>query len=271
MLTYPNIDPVALKVGVFTVHWYGLMYLIGIITAWLLAVYRVRRGDIDWEIEEINDLVFYGALGVILGGRLGYILFYDFPNVLIDPLRIIRFWDGGITGMSFHGGLIGVCIALLIYTYRQKKSFWETIDFAAPLVPLGLAAGRIGNFINGELWGRVTNVPWAMVFPHVDHLPRHPSQLYEFVLEGIVLFTILWLFILKPRPTMAVSGVFAIAYGSMRFIVEFFREPDPQLGYLAFHFLTMGQLLSIPMIAFGMALLWSAYKNQKLITANNEG
>lgn len=263
MLYYPEIDPVAIQIGTLKIHWYGLMYLFGIAGAWLLANYRVNRDGLQWQAEEINDLVFYAALGVILGGRIGYLLFYDFANWLHDPLRIIRFWDGGISGMSFHGGLLGVILAIKIYGWRYHRAFWETIDFVAPLVPIGLGLGRLGNFINGELWGRKTDAFWGMVFPHVDSFARHPSQLYEFFLEGIVLFIVLWVYSSQPRPRMAVSGLFAIGYGVFRFIVEFFREPDAQLGFIAWDWLTMGQLLSVPMILFGIGLLWWAYHRER--------
>jgi len=198
-------------------------------------------------------------MGVILGGRLGYALFYDLPAYLAEPLKILRVWEGG---MSFHGGLIGVMLATWLFGRRNGKSFFQLMDFIAPLVPIGLGAGRIGNFINAELWGKVTDVPWAMVFPNGGPDPRHPSQLYQFALEGVALFVILWLYSRKPRPTMAVSGLFAICYGIFRFIVEFVRVPDAQLGYLAWNWLTMGQVLCLPMILGGIGLMVWAYRRQ---------
>lgn len=259
MLTYPNIDPVALALGPIKIHWYGLMYLVGFVTVWWLGRLRAKVPDSGWNEQQISDLVFYGALGAILGGRIGYILFYNFSTYLAEPLSILKVWQGG---MSFHGGLLGVLIAMWLYGRANHKSFFQITDFIAPLVPIGLGAGRIGNFINGELWGKVSDVPWAMVFPGAGDLPRHPSQLYQAFLEGILLFIILWLYSRKPRPTMAVSGLFLICYGAFRFAVEFVRTPDQQLGYLAFNWLTMGQVLSLPMILIGIGLMWRAYASR---------
>lgn len=257
MLTYPNIDPVALDLGIIKVHWYGLMYLVGFGMAWWLGRMRARRAGSGWNDQEVGDLIFYGAMGAVLGGRLGYVLFYDFAAFAADPLRIFKVWEGG---MSFHGGLVGVIVAMYLLGRARGKSFFEVADFTAPLVPIGLCAGRIGNFINGELWGKVSDVPWAMVFPSGGPLPRHPSQLYEALLEGVVLFVILWLYSSRPRPRAAVSGLFLLGYGVFRFAVEFVREPDTQLGYLAFDWLTMGQVLSTPLILGGLALLGWAYR-----------
>ena len=259
MLPYPNIDPVALDLGFLQIHWYGLMYLVGIGGAWFLASRRLNAFDPTWSKEKLSDLVFWVAMGVILGGRLGYVLFYDLPAYIANPLLILEVWKGG---MSFHGGLIGVMLATLWFARRNGKSFFELMDFIAPLVPIGLGAGRIGNFINAELWGKVTDVPWAMVFPTGGPEPRHPSQLYQFALEGVALFTILWFYSRKPRPTMAVSGLFAVCYGIFRFIVEFVRVPDAQLGYLAWGWLTMGQVLCVPMVLAGLGLMVYAYKRQ---------
>ncbi len=259
MLSYPQMNPVALDLGVIKIHWYGLMYLVGIGGAWLLASRRLKDFDPTWSKEKLSDLVFWVAMGVILGGRLGYALFYDLPAYLAEPLKILRVWEGG---MSFHGGLIGVMLATWLFGRRNGKSFFQLMDFIAPLVPIGLGAGRIGNFINAELWGKVTDVPWAMVFPNGGPDPRHPSQLYQFALEGVALFVILWLYSRKPRPTMAVSGLFAICYGIFRFIVEFVRVPDAQLGYLAWNWLTMGQVLCLPMILGGIGLMVWAYRRQ---------
>jgi phosphatidylglycerol---prolipoprotein diacylglyceryl transferase len=253
MLIYPYIDPVALSLGPIKIHWYGLMYLIGFVSAWLLAHWRMKHYKLDWTSEQISDLIFYAALGVIIGGRVGYMLFYNFPEFLKTPWLLFKIWEGG---MSFHGGLLGVITALWIFSKKYHKAFWEVGDFIAPLVPLGLGAGRIGNFINGELWGRVTDMPWGMVYPHVDDLPRHPSQLYEFGLEGICLFLLVWCYARKPRPLGRVSAVFLIGYAVCRLIAECFRQPDPQLGYIAFQCVTMGQILSIPMIFLGLWLWW---------------
>ncbi|WAJ37169.1 prolipoprotein diacylglyceryl transferase [Pseudomonas sp. GOM7] len=260
MLPYPQIDPVAVALGPLKIHWYGLMYLVGIGGAWWLASRRLNRFDPTWNKDKLSDLVFWVAMGVILGGRLGYVLFYDLPAYIAEPAKILRIWEGG---MSFHGGLIGVMLATWWFGKRNGKSFFELMDFIAPLVPIGLGAGRIGNFINAELWGKATDVPWAMIFPtDPQHLPRHPSQLYQFALEGVALFLILWFYSRKPRPTMAVSGMFAACYGVFRFIVEFVRVPDAQLGYLAWGWLTMGQILCVPMVLGGIGLIVYAYKRQ---------
>ncbi|MDR3442090.1 MAG: prolipoprotein diacylglyceryl transferase [Legionella sp.] len=253
MLAFPYINPIAFSLGPIQVHWYGLMYLIGFVSAWLLAHWRMKHYKLDWTSEQISDLIFYAALGVILGGRIGYMLFYNFSELMHDPLSLFKIWQGG---MSFHGGLLGVLLALWIFARKFGKSFWEVGDFIAPLVPLGLGAGRIGNFINGELWGRVTDMPWGMVYGHVDSQPRHPSELYEFGLEGIGLFILVWWYARKPRPAGRVSAVFLISYAICRLIAECFREPDQQLGYLAFDWLTMGQILSIPMLLLGFWLWW---------------
>ncbi|MDM9650413.1 prolipoprotein diacylglyceryl transferase [Pseudomonas wenzhouensis] len=260
MLPYPQIDPVAIALGPLKIHWYGLMYLVGIGGAWWLASRRLERFDATWNKDKLSDLVFWVAMGVILGGRLGYAFFYDFAAYIAEPAKILRVWEGG---MSFHGGLIGVMLATWWFGKRNGKSFFELMDFIAPLVPIGLGAGRIGNFINAELWGKATDVPWAMVFPtDPEQLARHPSQLYQFALEGVALFTILWFYSRKPRPTMAVSGMFAACYGVFRFTVEFVRVPDAQLGYLAWDWLTMGQVLCLPMILGGIGLIAYAYKRQ---------
>lgn len=264
MLTYPVIDPVLIEFGPFgpfgpfAIHWYGMMYLIGFGLAWWLGLQRAST-HAHIRPAEINDILFYCALGVVIGGRLGYVLFYNFPSYLAHPLAIFKVWEGG---MAFHGGLLGVLVAVWFYAYQFKHRFFELTDFIAPLIPLGLAAGRIGNFINGELWGRPTDVPWGMVFPTADDLARHPSQLYQAALEGVALFAILWWFSKKPRPMMAVSGLFLIGYSSFRSFAEFFRTPDAHLGFLAFDWLTMGQLLSIPMFIAGIVLMILAYRNQ---------
>lgn len=259
MIPYPHIDPIAFSIGPLKVHWYGIMYVIGFLAAWGLGTYRAKKPNSPFTPDQVADLLFYGALGVILGGRLGYMLFYDIPNFLHNPLIFFRVWDGG---MSFHGGLIGVIVALWLYTRKLKMPIFVATDFIAPFVPIGLGAGRIGNFINGELWGRVTDVPWAMVFPKAGPLPRHPSQLYEFLLEGVLLFIILWFFSKKPKPMMAISALFLLGYGCLRFFVEFFRQPDPQMGFVAFGWMTEGQLLCIPMVIIGALMLWLAYKKK---------
>lgn len=260
MLAYPDIDPVIFRIGALQVHWYGLMYVIGFLGAWALATLRARKPNSGWTATQVSDLVFYSALGVILGGRIGYILFYKFSSFLEHPLIVFKIWEGG---MSFHGGLIGVAIALWLFCRQHQKGFAAVADFSAPLVPLGLAAGRIGNFINGELWGRITTAPWGMVFPNAGPIPRHPSQLYEFLLEGVLLFIILWWYSSRPRPPLAVSGLFLLLYGLFRVIVECFREPDAPFGFIAFGWLTMGQLLSLPMIIVGLALLWWSHRQHQ--------
>lgn len=257
MLTYPQINPIAMHIGPLAIHWYGLMYIVGFLAGWGLALLRARQPNSGWTAEEVSDLIFYAALGVIIGGRLGYILFYDFSTFLAHPLTIFAIWEGG---MSFHGGLIGVLVAIGFFARKTHRAFFTVGDFLTPLVPIGLGAGRIGNFINGELWGRISNVPWAMVFPNAGPWPRHPSQLYEFLLEGVVLFTVLWIYSSKPKPRMAVSGLFVLLYGIFRVTIEFFREPDAQIGFIAFGWLTKGQLLSFPMILIGAGMLWWAYR-----------
>ncbi|GEK73338.1 MULTISPECIES: prolipoprotein diacylglyceryl transferase [Halomonas] len=253
MLRYPDIDPVAISLGPLQVHWYGLMYVIGFIAAWWLG--RRRAARIGLNGDDVGDLIFYAALGVVLGGRLGYALFYGLDQWLADPLWILRVWDGG---MSFHGGLIGVLLASLYFARKKRLAFFTLTDFVAPLVPIGLGAGRIGNFINHELPGRVTDLPWGLVFPGLGNEPRHPSSLYEAVLEGAVLFAVLWWVSATPRRRGLVSGLFLTLYGVFRFGVEFVRRPDPQLGFIAFDWLTMGMLLSLPMIIAGVALMaWS--------------
>ncbi|MBF6616781.1 MAG: prolipoprotein diacylglyceryl transferase [Candidimonas sp.] len=251
MLQYPQIDPVALQIGPITIHWYGLMYLIGFALVWILGRWRIAHGKTDLTLRDLEDLIFYCVLGVVIGGRLGYVLFYKPGDYLHKPLEVLYLWEGG---MSFHGGLVGVIVVLMLFARKRNKSLLEVGDFIAPLIPLGLGAGRLGNFINGELWGRPTDVPWAMVFPQSgDGLARHPSQLYEMGLEGFALFALVWWFARKPRRTGQVSAVFLAGYGVFRFLVEYTREPDYYLGLLAGG-LTMGQLLSLPMIAAGILI-----------------
>ena len=264
MLIYPQIDPIALSLGPLKVHWYGLMYVIGFLAFLLLGKYRARRANSTITEEQVDDLMFYGALGVVLGGRIGYMLFYNVGQLANDPLSFFQVWDGG---MSFHGGLLGVILVMFFLAKKWNLNFFQVSDFVAPMVPIGLGAGRMGNFINGELWGKPTDLSWGMIFPQADQLVRHPSQLYQFLLEGIILFTALWLFSNKPRPIGSISGLFLVIYGFFRFIVEFVREPDAHIGYIAWGWLTKGQLLSLPMILVGMGLIFWAYQqgNKKQI------
>ena len=275
-MIFPDFDPVAVQLGPLAIRWYGLMYLAGFAAAWWLGRARARRPGAVVSPAQMDDLLFYAALGVIIGGRLGYILFYDFESWLSDPLQIFRVWEGG---MSFHGGFLGVLVGMWWYGRRIGRTFFALTDFIAPLVPLGLLAGRIGNFINGELWGAPGGVPWAMQLSCANHPsvcwdklllapssvltpPLHPTQLYEAALEGLVLFLLLWFFSARPRPVMAVSGLFLLGYGLFRFMVEFLRMPDAHLGYLAYGWVTMGQLLSAPMMLAGVLLLTLAYRKQ---------
>ncbi|HRN62760.1 MAG TPA: prolipoprotein diacylglyceryl transferase [Luteimonas sp.] len=276
MIHLHQIDPVAFSLGPLRVHWYGLMYLLAFATAWWLGSRRIRAGRLPGvDANGFGDLLFYGMLGVVIGGRLGSILFYDFAGYLAEPLRMFKVWEGG---MSFHGGLIGVLVAAWLWSRKHKLHFIDTMDFVAPLVPAGLGFGRIGNYIGAELWGKYTHAGWGVVFPTdpqffgwsaerlqaefasgaLDQFARHPSQLYQAFLEGVVMFVVLWWFSSKPRPRYAVSGLFALLYGVFRFAVEFVRVPDADIGYLAFGWLTMGQVLSLPLIALGLYWLWKS-------------
>ncbi len=254
MLVYPQLDPIAIKVGSLAVHWYGLMYLVAFLSFLLLGTWRAKRiPELGISSQDVDDMLFYGVFGVILGGRLGQVLFYEPSYFLANPQDIFAIWKGG---MSFHGGFIGVIIAMALFAWRKKKRFLQVTDFIAPLSSLGLAAGRIGNFINGELWGRPADpsLPWAMVFPHVDNLPRHPSQLYQAGLEGVLLFFIIWWYASKPRKDGALSGAFLLGYGVMLSIGEYFREPD--VGIFGHSYVvSMGQWLSVPMILLGLYFL----------------
>jgi phosphatidylglycerol:prolipoprotein diacylglycerol transferase len=250
VLVHPNIDPVAFSIGPLAVRWYGLMYLLGFAAAWWLGMRRIAKGMAPITRAQFDDLIFFAVLGVILGGRLGYVLFYKPGYYAAHPLEIFAVWQGG---MSFHGGLLGVILAMAWVAWRMRVDFLRLMDFIAPLCPLGIAAGRLGNFINGELYGRVTDVPWGMLFRGAGDAPRHPSQLYEFALEGLALFLLLWWYSSKPRSRGEVSALFLIGYGAFRFIAEFGREPDAFLGILALG-LSMGQWLSAPMILAGIVL-----------------
>jgi len=253
----PQIDPIAISLGPIDIRWYGLMYLIGFACAFWMANRACDKSNGVWTREQASDLLFAGFMGVILGGRIGYVFFYQFPTFIDNPMYLFRIWEGG---MSFHGGVLGVLTAIIIYAKRHQRSILSVGDFIVPLLPVGLGAGRIGNFINSELWGRVTDSPFGVIFHNAGPLPRHPSQLYEFALEGVVLFIILILFIRKPKPAGSVAGLFLLGYGTFRFIIEFAREPDAQLGLLTFN-MSMGQILSLPMIIIGSGLMFYAYKN----------
>lgn len=264
MLIHPLPDPIAFKIGPLAVHWYGLMYLVGFVQFLLLG--RLRLGQphmaaAGWKKEDLDDMLFYGVLGVVIGGRLGEVLFYSPAYYFSHPLEIFAVWKGG---MSFHGGFLGVMIAMWVWAKRRGRTLFEVLDFIAPLVPLGYAAGRIGNFINAELPGRVADatLPWAMIWPNVDNLPRHPSPIYQALVDGVLLFVILWLFARKPRPRLAVSGVFALGYGCARFFTEYFRTPDYEVTFAGWT-ISAGQMLSLPMIALGMVLLLIAYKKNQ--------
>ena len=262
MLIHPQFDPVAIQLGPLAIHWYGLMYLVGFgLFLWLGHVRIKQQPDCSWNGKDLDDFLTWAVLGVIAGGRLGEVLFYQPGYYLQHPAEILMVWKGG---MSFHGGFLGVLAAMLLFARKKGVSFWQISDFVAPLVPTGLAAGRIGNFINGELWGRIAShdLPWAMIFPHVDAMPRHPSQLYQAALEGLALFVILWLFSARRRPLGQVSAVFLIGYGSFRFIAEFFRTPDAGI-FGQSDIISMGQWLSVPMIVAGLVLYrWAARRGQ---------
>ena len=256
--THPQFDPIALHItDSFGIHWYGLMYLLGFVAFLLLGKHQIKHKPwFGWNAQMLDDALFYGALGVILGGRIGFVLFYQFGHFLQNPLDIFKVWQGG---MSFHGGFLGVLIAMYLFRRKYPQPWLKIMDFVAPLVPIGLGAGRLANFINGELWGRATNSSFGMIFPQVDNIARHPSQLYQFSLEGLLLFAILWWFSRKQRPVGAISALFLIGYGSFRFIAEYAREPDAYLGLLSLG-LSMGQWLSLPMIIIG---IWMLLKSKR--------
>jgi phosphatidylglycerol:prolipoprotein diacylglycerol transferase len=264
MFIHPDFDPVALDLGIIKIHWYGIMYLVGFAGTSFLLTRRTKNKRFGFNAEQVSDIIFYGALGVVLGGRIGYILFYNFSTFLNDPLVIFEIYKGG---MSFHGGVLGVTIALFIYGRKIDKTLVEIMDFVLPAVPIGLLAGRFANFVNAELYGRITDVPWGMVFPQAGPEPRHASMLYEMILEGFILFIILWWYSSKPRPKMVISGMFLAFYGSFRFAVEFVRQPDAHMGFMAFDWMTQGQILSVPMILFGIALIYMGKKRIKFFLA----
>lgn len=274
---YHSLDPVAFSIGGFAIYWYSITYLVAFAQFWWLGKLRAARKDAPLKPEQVGDLLFWGVIGVIVGGRLGYVLFYVPGELIGDPLLLFRIRDGG---MSFHGGLVGTLAVVLLYGRHLGCGFLRLSDFCAPLIPLGLAAGRVGNFIGGELWGRRTDLPWAVIFPDsiqtggrhsealyqqylqgaLDEFARHPSQLYQALLEGVVLFVVVWLFSSRPRPVGAVGGLFLAGYGVFRFSAEFFREPDAHLGFVALDWMTMGQILSLPMILLGVGLMVFAYR-----------
>jgi phosphatidylglycerol:prolipoprotein diacylglycerol transferase len=286
MILLHQIDPIAFRLGPLQVHWYGIMYLLGFAVAWWLGRRRIRAGRLPGVDEQgFGDLLFYAMLGVVLGGRIGYVLFYAFGDFLANPLMLVKVWEGG---MSFHGGLLGVLVSALLWARRRGLHFFDVVDFVAPLVPPGLGFGRIGNFVGGELWGKYTQAGWGVVFPNAEaglpNLPpaelqaqyasgalnalaRHPSQLYQALLEGLVLFAVLWWYSRRPRPRYAVAGLFAVLYSLFRIIVEFVRVPDAQIGeggYLAFGWLTMGQVLSLPLLLLGLYWLWLSRRSPTL-------
>ena len=273
MLIHPQIDPVALQWGPLSVHWYGLTYLAAFGLFLFLGVRRLQhptfarlQGDSAWHRQDVEDILFMGVMGVVLGGRIGYCLFYKSLYYLANPLEILAVWQGG---MSFHGGLLGVIVAMAWYAHSRQRPFLQVMDFVAPCVPTGLAAGRVGNFINGELWGRIADpeLPWGMVFRGAGDLPRHPSQVYQFLLEGLLLFVVLWLYARKDRPQGHVSGAFLIGYGVLRFTAEFFREPDAHLGLLSLG-MSMGQWLCVPMVLVGVVLMRMPRRADPLIGVN---
>ncbi len=259
MIPFPNIDPIIIKIGPLSVRWYGVMYLIGFAASYLLVKYQIKKKKIAVGMKDIDSLYSFLIFGLIIGARLGYVIFYNLSDYLRNPLEIFAVWHGG---MSFHGGLIGAVAAGVIFSVKKRLDFWVLSDIVIVTAPIGLGLGRLGNFINGELYGRVTDIPWGMVFPDGGHLPRHPSQLYEFLLEGVTLFAVLWFLKDRDLKTGIITSLFLILYGLFRFVVELFREPDPQLGLILSSF-TMGQMLSAVMILFGVGILF--YKSKKAI------
>ena len=267
MLNFPNIDPVALSIGPIHIYWYAIMYLSGYGLASIFLKMRIKKYNLPWKKDQLENLTLFIGIGCILGGRVGYVLFYNLPFYSSNPLQIFQIWHGG---MSYHGGMIGVLLAIFIYGKKYNRSFFSISDFIAPAIPIGLALGRIGNFLGAQLYGKTTSLPWGMIFPNAGPLPRHPSQIYEFLLEGVLLFIILASLSRKNRPPMYISGMFMVFYSIFRFISEFFREPDPQIGYLAWHWLTMGQVLSIPMFIIGLVLIFKSYTFEKKDVINSK-
>lgn len=261
MWSYPQFDPVLISLGPLKIHWYAISYLVGIGLVWWTLGRRGPAARPAWSAEQLSDALFYGVLGVILGGRIGYMVFYGWQGLLDNPLNLFKVWQGG---MSFHGGLLGVLIAMYVYGLRNGRSFFSVTDYIAPSIPLALGCGRIGNFINGELPGRITEVPWAVIYPG-ESVGRHPSSLYQAFAEGVVLFALLWWFSRRPRPQMAVSGMFLMGYGGLRFITEFFRQPDSHLNFIAFNWMTMGQILCLPMLALGLSFIVYGYRHQPAV------
>jgi phosphatidylglycerol:prolipoprotein diacylglycerol transferase len=259
MWYYPNLDPVAISLGPISIHWYAISYLVGIGLVWWTLGYRNRHYASGYSDEQLSDLVFFAVLGLLLGGRIGYMLFYGMENLLANPASALRVWEGG---MSFHGGLIGVLLGVLWFARKTGRTFFQITDFIAPSIPIALGCGRIGNFINAELPGRVTEVPWGLVYPG-EVVARHPSSLYQAMLEGPVLFVLLWVFAMKPRPVMAVSGLFLVGYGLLRIFSEIFRQPDSHLGFVLFDQVTQGQLLSLPMVLLGTGFIAYSYYQPK--------
>ncbi len=259
MWHYPSIDPIAISIGPVNIYWYAASYLVGIGLVWWTLKYRVRTYGLRWADEDISNLISYAIIGMLIGGRVGYVLFYGYEMLKLDPLAVLRIWEGG---MSFHGGFIGVLVGVGVFARGKGVTFFELADFIAPSIPLGLGSGRIGNFINAELPGRMTEVPWALVYPG-EIIGRHPSSLYQALLEGPVLFAFLWVFAMQPRPAMAISGMFLLGYGSLRTFSEFFREPDSHIGFVVFDWVTTGQLLSVPMIVIGLGLVAYGYFKQQ--------
>lgn len=257
MWHYPDIDPIAISVGPVSIHWYAISYLVGISLVWFILRYRSQSNNLGWTDDDLSDIVFYSVLGVLLGGRIGYMFFYGLDNLIHDPVSALKIWQGG---MSFHGGLLGVLAGVALFARKRGVRFFEVTDFIAPGIPLALGCGRIGNFINAELPGRISDVPWALIYPG-EEFGRHPSSLYQATLEGPVLFAFLWLYSMKPRPVVAVSGMFLIGYGSLRIFSELFREPDAHLGFILFNWVTTGQLLSLPMVLLGLILLFYSRKH----------
>jgi phosphatidylglycerol---prolipoprotein diacylglyceryl transferase len=256
MIQYPGFNPIAFSIGPVRVHWYGIMYLLGFGAGWLLARSRASKPQSTWKTQDVDDLIFFAMLGVILGGRIGYVLFYGLTFWSKDPLYPFKIWDGG---MSFHGGMLGVICAVSLFAWRRRRNVADVLDFTVPLPGLGLFFGRIGNFINSELWGKATTVPWGF---NVNGVVRHPSQLYEALFEGLFLFSVIWIFTSRPRPRLAPSGLFLILYGVVRFSIEFVRIPDEHIGYLAGGWLTEGQVLSFPMVIAGIAFMARAYRRR---------